>query len=55
MAGTKTSKDCKQRGNSMTNENSILLKLTEILEKENLISVHERNRVVELLEKKEII
>lgn len=38
----------------MNTENSILLKLTEILEKENLINVEERNRMINLIEKGEI-
>ena len=38
----------------MNTENSILLKLTEILEKENLINVEERNRAVNLITKGEI-
>ena len=33
----------------MDTENSILVKLTEILEREHLISVEERNRAVDLI------
>lgn len=43
-----------ERRKIMNTENSILLKLTEILEKENLINVEERNRMINLIEKGEI-
>lgn len=43
-----------ERRKGMNTENSILLKLTEILEKENLINVEERNRMINLIEKGEI-
>ena len=54
MECTCSKKDFTERRNSMNTENSILLKLTEILEKENLINVEERNRMINLIEKGEI-
>lgn len=54
VEGTYSNKDFTERRNFMNTENSILLKLTEILEKENLINVEERNRAVNLITKGEI-
>lgn len=54
MESTRSNEICTERRKIMNAENSILLKLTEILEKENLIDVEERNRVVNLIEKGEI-
>lgn len=54
VEGTCSDKDFTERRNFMNAENSILLKLTEILEKENLINVEERNRMIYLIEKGEI-
>lgn len=55
MAGTEKTEEYRKRRNTMTNDNNILLKLTDMLQKENLITVHERNCAVELIERKEII
>lgn len=38
----------------MNTENTILLKLTDFLQRENLISAEERNRVVALIEQEGI-
>lgn len=43
----------KQRRVTMNTEHDILLKLTDFLEKEKLISVEERNRAVSLIEKED--
>ena len=37
----------------MTRENNILIKIADILEKENLISIEERNRVVMMIRQEE--
>lgn len=49
MSAKKNNTEVSERGSSMTNENNILLKLTDLLEKENLISVEEKNHVVMLI------
>ena len=54
MESTRLNEIRTERRNIMNTENSILLKLTEILEKENLINVEERNRMIYLIEKGEI-
>lgn len=54
MESTRSNEIRTERRNIMNTENSILLKLTEILEKENLINVEERNRMVNLIEKGDI-
>lgn len=54
MESTRLNEIRTERRNIMNTENSILLKLTEILEKENLINVEERNRMINLIEKGEI-
>ena len=54
MESTRSNEIRTERRNIMNTENSILLKLTEILEKENLINVDERNRMINLIEKGEI-
>ena len=54
MESTRLNEIRTERRNFMNAENSILLKLTEILEKENLINVEERNRMINLIEKGEI-
>ena len=54
MESTRLNEIRTERRNIMNTENSILLKLTEILEKENLINVDERNRMINLIEKGEI-
>ena len=54
MECTCSKKDFTERRIRMNAENSILLKLTEILEKENLINVEERNRMVNLIEEGDI-
>ena len=40
-----------QRRRDMITENKILLRLTDILEKEKMLSVEERNFAVDLLER----
>ena len=37
----------------MTRENNILIQIADILEKENLISIEERNRVVMMIRQEE--
>ena len=54
MESTRSNEIRTERRNIMKTENSILLKLTEILEKENLINVEERNRMVSLIEQGDI-
>ena len=43
-----------ERRLAMNTENTILLKLTDFLQKENLISAEERNRAVALIEQEGI-
>lgn len=49
MSVIKESRKIEEREHLMDTENSILVKLTEILEREHLISVEERNRAVDLI------
>lgn len=49
MAGNEKREEIIKRRITMDTENSILVKLTEILEREHLISVEERNRAVDLI------
>lgn len=49
MTDTESKKEFEEGRIKMDNERSILLKLTDLLEREKLISVEERNRAVMLI------
>ena len=55
MTNTEANNGFYERNAKMDNERSILLKLTDFLQKENLISAEERNRAVALIEQEGII
>lgn len=49
MSALLPNKDVEERKIRMSSEKNILLKLTELLEKENLISAEEKNRAVMMI------
>ncbi len=51
MSDTELGNECNEKGKILNTEDSILLKLTEILEREHFITIDERNRAVDLIEK----
>ena len=55
MTGTTSKNDSNERRKSMSTEDRILRKLTEILEREHLITIEERNRTIEAIEGGNII
>lgn len=55
MTGTTSKNDSNERRKNMNTEDNILRQLTEILEKEHLITIEERNRTIEAIEGGNII
>lgn len=51
MADTGSCDEYYERRSAQNTEKGILLKLTEILEREHFISIDERNRAIDLIEK----